>query len=473
MEILERDSSRLSRIERYFVGEHDMPYMPDSAELEYRLLAKRAITNWCPILVNTPAQSLYVDNFRKGDATPLEAVDDSPEWLSWQNSRLDGRQAAIYVEALKFGHSFVVTEKVGDKVISRGLAARRTVALYEDPATDLDPVAAVYVKKYAKDKDPGVLIVWDETHRIELTYTKGQQPVVKKREKHGANQCPVTRFTANVDLEGRTWGLIEPMIAVQDRINQTVFDLLISQTYNSFEVRTVTGMAPPMKTFYNEDTGMVEPLLNSETGLPEPDRIYLNSSRFMYAEDKDAKFSSLPGGSLDGFIAAAELAIRHLAALSQTPPHFLLGQIANISAEALEAAETALSRKVEWLRTGFGESWERVFRITSTLLGEDVEEDYTGEVIWRDLGASSMAQSADALGKLGDSLEIPKQGLWPMVPKVTRATLAEWKRLADEGNVDKRIVEAAAGMRQGPVRQPATPSSFGSEAMNDQSSTTG
>jgi hypothetical protein len=61
------------------------------------------------------------------------------------------------------------------------------------------------------------------------------------------SECPVTRFAAAVDLEGRTLGVIEPMIALQNRINQTVFDLLVAQTYASTMVRTVTGMAPPMK----------------------------------------------------------------------------------------------------------------------------------------------------------------------------------------------------------------------------------
>jgi hypothetical protein len=127
------------------------------------------------------------------------------------------------------------------------------------------------------------------------------------------------------------------------------------------------------------------------------------------------------------------MSIRHLAAVSQTPPHYLLGQIANLSAEALTAAETALSRKVEEFKHSFGESWERVFRLAAEMEGEiSSAEDFEGEVKWRDMENRSMAQAADALGKLGDNLGIPKRGLWPRVPGATARELELWEELADQ-----------------------------------------
>ena len=470
--ILDKDSGRMGKIQRYFDGEHDLPYMPDAAEEEYKLLARRAITNWIPLLVNTPAQGLYVDNYRKNGEDPFSQLEDSPEWEAWQRSQMAAWQNPIYVDAFKFGHTFVLTslDDKGD-LIYRGLSARRTVALYEDPVGESAPAVAVYVKKWPGKGRGGLLRVWDDTTEYEVTYPVSGPPEVTSAVPHGLDECPVTRLYAYMDLEGNSWGLVEPFMQVQDRINQTIFDLLVAQTYNSFEVRTVTGMAPPMRMTYNEELGVAEPLLDDQ-GNPQPDRVYLNASRFMYAEDKDAKFSSLPGGDLSGFIASAELAIRHLSALSQTPPHFLLGQIANISAEALEAAEVSLSRKIDGFRDGFGESWERCFRLGSKLLGVDGGDDYSGEVIWRDLGASSLAQSADALGKFAESLEIPKQGLWSRVPGVSRTELANWARLREEADVDAEVLRTAAGMRSGPLVQPSTPTQFAQGAVTSGDGTT-
>lgn len=446
LKILERDSDRLNRIDRYFTGDHDLPYMPDAAEVEYRLLADKCVTNWCPNLVGVPAQALFVDNFRRRDVAASSRIGKSVEMSHWQASRMDARQAAIYRSALEFGHAFTVTEKVKGKILTRGLSPRKTVALYEDPATDLVPVGALYRASRPSGDKPGRLIYWDSRFRYDLLYTDPEHiRAITKPTLHGASECPVTRFAAYVDLEGKTWGVVEPLMPVQDRINQTVFDLLVAQTYTSFNVRTATGMAPPMKMVRNED-GTLVPLLDA-SGNPVPDRQFLNASRWMYAADPDVKFGTLPAGDLTGFIAAVEMAIKHLSALSQTPPHFLLGQIANISAEALQAAETALSRKVEEFRHGFGESWERVFRLAAEIGGDKTAAtDDFGEVIWRDMGASSLAQSADALGKFADSLEIPKEGLWTRVPGVTQAEIDEWHRIKDAKDKEAQLYQSSLGI---------------------------
>ena len=123
------------------------------------------------------------------------------------------------------------------------------------------------------------------------------------------------------------------------------------------------------------------------------------------------------------------------------PPHYLLGQIANISAEALQAAQNSLLRLVIALQHTFGESWERVFRIAAQMEGDAGADDAFGEVIWRDMTTASLSQTADALGKFADSLEIPKQALWTRVPGVTAAELDAWNtaRNSDQEQVTREL----------------------------------
>jgi hypothetical protein len=433
--ILDGDrDNHLLRIDNYLHGIHDDPYMPDMADAEYKLLAKRAVSNWMPLLVNTPAQAMYVDGFRPGRIT-TEATRESvknPEWEHWQRSRLDARQTPVMRGALTYGHSFALTERLKNKkVATKGLSALRTAALFEDPANDDTPYAALTVTRFPKGEERGKARLWDGKQEYPVTFksfTDLDSVAVGKGKRHGASECPVTRFAACVDLEGRTIGVIEPMIALQDRINQTVFDLLVAQTYASFKVRTVTGMAPPVER--DAETG--EPVLD-ENGNPKPLAINHNARRFLFAEDPDVKWGSLDETPLGGFIESIDMSIRHLAAVSQTPPHHLLGQIANLSAEALLAAETALARKVEEFRHAFGESWERVFRIAAELEGISASaEDYSGEVLWRDMEQRSLAQAADALGKLKEQLGIPARGLWHRVPGVTQNEIADWESYREE-----------------------------------------
>jgi hypothetical protein len=465
--ILDRDEHRLTRIDDYLHGRHDDPYMPANCDEEYKLLARRAISNWMPLFVATPAQSLYVDGFRRGtvsDGEPdstTETADDkfaaSPEMDHWQRSRMDARQGPVMRGALGYGHSFVLTEKDGKsgKSVSKGLSALRTSALYEDPANDIVPQYALTITKSpnADAKQLGVARFWDPKgveYRVTFdSMSATAQVTISRIGTSGAKENPVTRFAAAIDLEGRTIGVIEPLMALQDRLNQTVFDLLLAQTYNSTEVRTVSGMAPPMEmdpVFENPDdptevTGM-KPRLDT-FGRPIPKTINHNSKRFLFAESKDAKFGSLPGSPLDGFISSVDMTIRHLSAISQTPPHYLLGQIANISADALAAAETSLQRKIAEIRKVFGESWERVFRIAAEIdeLASSAE-DYHGEVLWRDMEQKSMAQSADALGKLSTQLGVPQQGLWPRIPGVTQNELASWADLKQQEDAQQQLADA-------------------------------
>lgn len=457
----DRDN-HLLRIDNYLQGTQDDPYMPENADAEYKLLAERAVTNVMPFIVGTPAQAMYVDKFRRGlsdvdsDGTgkslAVQTSITSPEWDHWQKSRLDGRQHAIYRGALAYGHAFTVTEKSANGVRTKGLSALRTAALYEDAANDDAPVAALHVKRWADNqgetKVRGVARMWDDTNEYEVTFdspTDVDDYRIKKIGKHGAKECPVTRFAAAVDLEGRTCGVIEPMIPLQNRINQTVFDLLIVQSFASFKVKTISGMAPPIKMKPINEAGEEITVSELEAGIepdawvprlgpdgrPIPDAVNLNARRVFWAKDHEARFGTLDETPLDGFISAIELAFRHMAALSQTPPHHILGEIANLSAEALDAAETALSRKVEEFKAGFGESWERVFRIAAQIGQFDGADDFHGEAIWRNLDGHPLSAVGDALAKLRE-IGVPERGLWSRVPGTTANELAEWERLADE-----------------------------------------
>lgn len=450
LDVLRKDEARLKRIDNYLHGIHDDPYMPATADAEYKLIAKRAVSNWMPLLVGTPCQAMYVDGFRRGKSRPGEArvAGDAPEWKHWQGSRLDARQAAIYRGAVAYGHSFTVNEITPKGMRVKGLSPMKTAALFEDPANDDTPYVALTVLHYPTDKQRGRAHMWDGTFKYEVSWAKDTDIRVGSPERHGASECPVTRFTAGVDLDGRTVGVIEPMIALQDRINQTVFDLLVAQTFASFKVRYATGMAPPLETDENGD-----PVLD-EQGRPKPLVMDHNARRFLFAEDESVSFGSLDESPLDGFIKSIEMSVRQLAAISQTPPHHLLGEIANLSAEALQAAETALLRKVEEFRKSFGESWERVFRLAAEMSGDAAaSEDYQGEVIWRDMESRSLGVTADALGKMAEMLDIPRKGLWPRIPGVTQNELDAWSDLAKDADPAGELVRARRGLAS---QRPAT-----------------
>lgn len=450
---------RLKKIDRYLHGDQDDPYMPDDADDEYRLLAARSITNIMPTVVKTPNQALYLDGFRRStDDDPLP--DNAPEWKHFERSHGRSRQKAIHAGAITYGHSFTLTEKNKQgKVRTTGLSAMDTAALFEDPANDITPYASLHIDKRYRDSkgdlhQEGRLWIGNKKHLVHFRKGKASVGAGVTLPTH-----PITRFAVEVDLEGRTTGLVWPMIALQDRLNQTVFDLLVAQTYTSFEVRTATGMVPPLKREIKNkaeiDAALAAgqeppeaewgPKIDPNTGAPEVDRVKLSGRQnFLFAEDPEAKFGTLKGTPLDGFISSVEMNLRMLSATGQIPPHYLLGQIANLSAEAIDAAETSLARLVQSIQASFSESWEQVFRIAALLEGiEEAMEDYEGEVIWRDMESRSMSKTADALGKLRENVEAPVEGLWRRIPGMTTKELSQWKSLREREDPARELADAA------------------------------
>ncbi|MFG3244598.1 phage portal protein [Streptomyces sp. NPDC048157] len=437
------DRVRLDRVDDYDKGKHDPPYMPPSADAEYRLLAERAVTNWVPLIIKTPAQSLAVESYRhkgKSDET-------APEWAEWQRNRMDARQNAVHRAALLYGQSFVTVipdRKKPGRPVLRGVSPRRMWAGYTDPATDEFPVWAFEMEKPPTDGKTAPARLYDDTFVYELT-VGGPKPLVRTRRKHGVTLdgepvCPVVRFAIDIDLEGRVTGVVEPVIPIQNRINQSVFDLLVAQTFGSFKVRTIAGMAPPVEL---DADG--KPVLD-RNGRPKAKPITADAARFLVAKDPDTKFGTLDETPLDGFINAIELSTKHFAAVTQTPPHMLLGSLINLSAEALAAAEAAKTRFDDELKHVLGESWEAVFALMSSIMGLD--EDREAQVAWKDVQSRSMAQLVDALGKAAQMLQVPVEILWSKIPGLTAADIEEARELRERQSDGAQLANALTRAQQ-------------------------
>ena len=88
--VLTNDLEPLGVADRYLRNLHDLPYMPETADAEYRLLAERSTMNWMPLIVETPVQAMYVDGYQPGNVDGV--VDHNFAWEHWQRSRLDAKR---------------------------------------------------------------------------------------------------------------------------------------------------------------------------------------------------------------------------------------------------------------------------------------------------------------------------------------------------------------------------------------------
>lgn len=434
---------RVAVVNSWMGPEPPKPYIPlDHANAEVSQLQEQSATPWLSLVVTSTAQSLYVEDYRDPNAPQSAAA-----WQKiWQPNGLDARQIPLHRGAIGHGQAFTLAKRGRNALtgqpsaVIRGFSPGKMLVEFQDDEFDDFPMFAMTVKQ-SNEIDPStgaqsdrmnVSLVDDQRIWYFQTDADGKRPTYLSYEVHGAPYVPVTRFANMLDLEDDTTGEVEPLIPLAARINQDTFDRLIVQRYGAWVVRWIAGLNPP------------DSLTDKRA-----EEIRLMVKDILIAGDPDTKFGTLPGTPMDGYINARNADIKDLAAVSQTPPHHLLGLSPNLSAEALAAAESALMRKIDERKHLFGEAWERTVRTAAYISGDlPAAEDYSAQVVWKDVESRSMAQVADALGKLASQLNVPVQMLWGRIPGWTRQDTEEAKQLIEQAIADNSLdqILAAAGV---------------------------
>lgn len=422
-----KEKRKLDRIDRWARWDHGLPHRPRQATAEYRELASRAQAPWGDLIVGSVAQTLYVEGYRRPDKP-----DDSTGWAIWQANGMDARQIAIHRASLQYGiaYGLAMPGKTlsGEKMAQlRGVSPREMIALYADVAMDEWPEYALRVTKTRKGQ---IIRLYDDTNEwmTEVTIGGSIGDGLTNKE-HGAGCCPVVRFANRFDLEGRNSGEIEPFIPLLGRVDQTTFDRLVVQRFASWIVRTIAGMS------VNE---------SAEAAGTTADTLAmsLKVNDLLTSPDKDTKFGSLPATPLDGFISAHDADLRDLAAVSQTPAFELLGSLANLSADALAAAKGSQTAKSDERKHVFGETHEQFLRLGCHLNGDTGgADDFLSQVRWADTSVRSIAQAADAYGKIATMLGFPPELLWQKLPGITQQDVEEAKTIIEKGGSVEQLLE--------------------------------
>ncbi len=432
----ERD--RLDKLDKWIRWDHDSPHAPRTTQThEYKELAGRSQAPWGGLIVTTLAQQLFVEGYR-----PSNATENSPSWRAWRANGMPARQNALHRAAGGYGYSFlqILPGRSGGSPmpVMRGVSPRRGIAFYRDPAEDEWPHYFLKVDPAKINGNPGYNLQFvDDTEIHYLTIgAVGEAPNYLQSLSHGIGHCPYVRYANILDLEGRCDGEIEPVIPLLARIDQTAFDRLVVQRFASWVVRTIAGM--------------VKPTAEEEAAAA---RLRLAVEDILIAEDPDTKFGYLPATPLEGFIKAHEHDLHTLAAVSQTPAHEMLGQMANLSAEALAAARASLNQKAEERKQGLGESHAQSLRLCARLMGDrEGAVDFETEVRWKDMEPRSFAQAADALGKLAQILSVPVERLWEKIPGLSEADVNRARDLVTSGGgIEALLAELAAGQQTDPA----------------------
>lgn len=427
---LDERQRSVKQLEAYYEGDHPLPVMPTSnaalqAETAYRRLLQMGRTNWVKLVADAPAERLQVTGFRSG----LEQAADAEVWGIWQANQLDADSALVHSTALVTGQAFalvwadangqpkITPEHPSQCIVAyeRGTRRERAAGLkaWRD---DSGKICATlwtrdWVLKYESEKESESLIGNDWVRR--------ETPGEPWPARNPLGVVPLVEFRANPSLRpavlGGGCGEFEPVLDIQDRINRVLFTRLLAGEFGAFRQRWVVGMDLEV----DAETGRVD----------EPFRAAID--RLWMVDDPDVKFGEFSATDLRPFIDAVEADVTHLAAITKTPPHYLLGKEVNISAEALKASEAGLVAKTARHRDQFSEAWEEVLRLAVAVRDpkDPRAQDLASMVIWRDIEQRTWGETVDAILKM-QALGVPQEALWERLPGVTPQDIARWQTMS-------------------------------------------
>lgn len=453
----------LDTLRRYVTGRQPMPMVvPADAPREVHEMARISRINLIAIVVKALVESLYVDSFRAPDlpdnelpqlapeqlvegAPPPDAEDPLGEiWKAWQANKFDRDQGGLYRAVFTYGYGYVAVTPGRPYPVARPVSPRKMIALYDDGED---------YPEYALEKRRSGYRLYDAEGVYDLRRNaEGRWSMESEPSEHGLDYCPVIRYTSESDLDlddepdligwGNTQrgirnttrivaGEVAPLMTLQDQADFTTFTLKGAEWYSAYRQRWVVGWTPESRA----------------------QKVAAGASQmWTFDEDADAiRIGEFGQTVLDGYLKSRQETLKYGATLSQTPVHELIGELVNLSAEALAAAEAGRDRKVMLGKTCLGEAHEMLARTMGDLMGIEIPDDT--ETVWRDTSARAFGAVVDGLGKLAQMLGIPPEALWDRIPGVTRTDIRKWKEMAQEGDALDRLT----GLLDQQAAPPAAP----------------
>jgi hypothetical protein len=263
---------------------------------------------------------------------------------------------------------------------------------------------------------------------------------------------PMVELPNRLRLSRNPQSEIRNVIPLQDAVNIIWSHLLTASDFAAFPQRVVLGMEVPKKPIVNEAGDVV--------GHQAVDLDSFSLDRLLWFEDPDAKIAAWPAADLSNYTGLLETAVGHIAAQTRTPQHYLVGKMANLSAEALKAAETGLVQTVFEKQLYFGEAIREIAALIAKAQNNNAKAEVmrTAAVVWKDPESRSDAELADSLGKLAVMLHVPDKILWRRYG-FTDAEIAEMETMQVEQQQKQLdlMVKTADAMPAPPPPPPGMP----------------
>lgn len=415
---LSRRRPNVNRLDARYRGDHGRLRFASEQFSEYFAQRYSGFSdNWVGVVADAPVERLEVVGIRP-DGDDREG--DQELWRTWRSNDADQMSDLAFLDAVVTARSFALVWGDSDD---------NAVITWESPAQ-----AIVAYNSETRARAAGAKVWSDEESDYATLYLpdevwKFARPTSSRPSSLWTPQFEGSGGWAPREVDGEPWPLPNPLgvvplvelqnrprlvgepmsdvegtIAMQDAINLLWSYLFNAADYGSFKQRIVLGAEYP-KIPVLDDAGNV-------VGTRPVDIQKFAVDRVLFLEDPTAKVAQWDETPLENYTKVLEVCVRHLAAQTRTPASYILAELVNVSAEAIQLTETGLVAKTHEKTEHFGRSIREVFRLVCLVEGDTgkAEAVAAGTVLWRDVETRSQAQLVDSLLKL-KSMGLPTRFL--------------------------------------------------------------
>lgn len=391
--------ARYDELEAYTTGNHPFPSGDRRYVKALREFQKMCRTNYYGLVTMSPVERMKLNGIKFGSTNEAD-TEAADMWLA---NDMDFQESMIHLYAATFGDAFVLVSPPDDDSNGQPVFTMedpRMCGLEYDPTRPTRGIAGVKMwEDIWSERVVGVLYLPDSVSyylgpKVETIENMDIKTLTRHLTSFGSGEgfnlvdqvpnplgeIPLVRYAWNPSLNFTSLAEAEAfnLKDVQDRINATVLDRMIITRAQAYKQRWAKGVSIP----------------ESKRGTRKPP--FDPGSDVLWAvSDKDASFGEFGEADIRQILEAVQQDVGDMAAISKTPPHYLLGKIVNASGDALKASEAGLVSKTRLRMRSMGWSHEKITRLGFKYLG-NAKSSQPAKAIWANPEEQATSNLADA-----------------------------------------------------------------------------
>ncbi|MFE3409458.1 phage portal protein [Streptomyces mirabilis] len=420
---LKRRAGVAEQWSNYYDGDVPLKFASPEFRAQTGGLFEKFSDNWCQVVPDATVERLVPVAFRLNDGTI-----DPTAWDAWRRNECDVEVGLAFLEALIAGRSYgLVWKPDGIRTEITFHDVRQAIVEYVPGKRRVRSAGLLLWRDGNQERAslfyPDFVYLWVRQVGNGVTATFGESGWVSTGIlPNPLKVVPLVALENRARLRGKPTSEIASVAPLQDAVNTLWAHTMTAADERALPARAVLGMDRPTKEILDEDGEVI-----GEEDLPIDQ---FRRNRLLWLEREGASIAEFSGADLTNYTQVIEVAVRHIAAQTRTPPSYLTGEMVNISADALVASEAGLVAKVQERQRYFGASLRELMRLEALAAGDPARAEAIsmGSVVWRDAQFRSEAQYADALTKY-KAINVPDEALWERMPGTTPEEIERWKSM--------------------------------------------